>query len=118
MYEIEIHDVVNLPNGKNIVRVNESDDTSNFTIRLNSDEVVLPLYVRTRRDGDKMQVKKMEGRKKVNSIFVDNKISAKDRGVWPVVCDSEENIVWIPGLKKSKFDREIDEKYDIILKYY
>lgn len=118
MYEIEIHDVVNLPNGKNIVRVNESDDTSNFTIRLNSDEVVLPLYVRTRRDGDKMQVKKMEGRKKVNSIFVDNKISAKDRGGWPVVCDSEENIVWIPGLKKSKFDREIDEKYDIILKYY
>ena len=38
--------------------------------------------------------------------------------MWPVVMDSADNIVWLPGLKKSKFNKTKDEKYDIILKYY
>jgi len=25
--------------------------------------------------------------------------------------------LWIPGVKKSKFDRQINEEYDIIIKY-
>ena len=41
-----------------------------------------------------------------------------ERDVWPIVLDSDERIVWLPGLKKSKFDKQIDENYDIILKYY
>ncbi len=118
IYEIEINDVVNLPSGKNIIRVSDSTDNSNNVIRLNSEEVTLPLYVRTRRDGDKIEVKGMKGRKKVSDIFIDCKISARDRLIWPVVCDSKDNIVWLPGLKKSKFDVENSEKCDIILKYY
>lgn len=117
-YEIEICDVVNLPNGKNIEKIMSSDDGSNNVIRLSSSEVVLPLYVRTRKNGDKMSVKGMEGHKKVNDIFIDNKISRKERSVWPVVCDANKEIVWIPGLKKSKFDKEKQEECDIILKYY
>ena len=31
--------------------------------------------------------------------------------------DKEGKIVWIPGLRKSKFDNEKNQKYDIILKY-
>ena len=117
-YEIEINDVVNLPDGKNIESINSSDDTSNYVTRLNTKEVLLPLYVRTRRNGDKISVKGMEGHKKVNDIFIDNKISSKERNVWPVVCDAKDNVVWIPGLKKSKFDKEKTQDYDIILKYY
>lgn len=118
VYEIEINDVVNLPNGKNIEVVSSCEDTSNNTIRLNIDDITLPLYVRTRRNGDKMMVKGMNGHKKVNDIFIDSKISTKDRHVWPVVSDAENNIIWIPGLKKSKFDVEKGKKCDIILKYY
>ena len=117
-YEIEIHNLVNLPNGKNIENVLESSDSSNNVIRLNSNEVLLPIYVRTRRNGDKMIVKGMEGHKKVNDIFIDNKIRKSERNIWPVVCDANNQIVWIPGLKKSKFDKEKQEEYDIILKYY
>ena len=118
VYEIEINDVVNLPNGKNIEVVSSCEDTSNNTIRLNIDDITLPLYVRTRRNGDKMMVKGMNGHKKVNDIFIDSKISTKDRHVWPVVSDAENNIIWIPGLKKSRFDVEKGKKCDIILKYY
>ncbi len=117
-YEMEIDKVVNLPNGKIIESVNYSNDTSNFTTRINSKEVKLPLYVRNRRDGDKMEVKGLNGSKKLSEIFINEKIKSVDRDSWPVVLDSENTIIWIPGLKKSKLDRKNTEEYDIILKYY
>lgn len=117
-YEIEIINYVNLPNGKNIEVIKESNDTSNFICFLDSKEIKLPLHVRSRQDGDKMQIKGMVGRKKINDIFIDSKIAVADRDMWPIVVDSRENIVWLPGLKKSKFDKTKQEKYDIILRYY
>ena len=117
-YEIEISSVVNLPNGKIIEVVNESEDTSNYTIRLNSKEIKLPLYVRNRHNGDKMQIKGMEGHKKISEIFINEKIKFKDRETWPVVLDAEDTVVWLPGLKKSQLDKKISQEYDIILKYY
>lgn len=117
-YEIEIDGRVNLPNGKIIEIVDECIDTSNYTIRLNSNEVKLPLYVRNRKDGDRIEVKGLNGTKKVKAIFIDEKIKISDRDSWPVVLDATDKIVWIPGLKKSKLDKKITEEYDIIMKYY
>ena len=117
-YEIEIINYLNLPNGRIIEVVESSSGTSNNVCRLNSEELKFPLRVRTRMDGDKMHVKNMLGTKKINDIFADCKLSTQDRNIWPVVVDSNNTIVWIPGLKKSKFDKSKEEKYDIILKYY
>lgn len=117
-YNIKIDNIANLPNGKIIQKLSESSDTSNYTIRLNSSEVKLPLYVRNRRNGDKMVVKGLNGSKKVNDIFIDEKIKKSLRESWPIVLDSENNIVWVPGLKKSNLDKKLTEVYDIILKYY
>ena len=117
-YEIEIDKVVNLPNGKIIESVNDSNDTSNYTTRISSKDVELPLYVRNRRDGDKIEVKGLNGSKKVSDIFIDEKIKTSDRDSWPVVLDSKNTVIWVPGLKKSKLDRKNDEEYDIILRYY
>ena len=79
---------------------------------------MLPLRVRTRKSGDKMKVKGLNGTKKIKDIFIDSKIPVKNRDLWPVVVDSEDTIVWLPGLKKSKFDVSKNKKCDIILKYY
>ena len=117
-YEIEINDLVNLPNGKILEVVSDSNDTSNYTIRINSKDVKMPLYVRNRRDGDRMAVKGLNGRKKISEIFIDEKVKSSDRISWPVVLDSEDTIIWLPGLKKSKLDRKKDEDYDIIIRYY
>ena len=116
-YEIEISDNVELPNHKCIKRVETSLDNSNNVCRLSSSDVKLPLIVRTRKIGDKINVKGMEGSKKVKDIFINSKIKREDRDLWPVVVDSLDRIVWIPGLKKSKFDKKNEESYDIILKY-
>ena len=65
-----------------------------------------------------MEVKGLNGSKKISDIFIDKKIKANERDIWPVVLDSENNVVWLPGLKKSKYDRKNTEEYDIILRYY
>lgn len=117
-YEIEVIDFINLPNGKNIERIEKTDKNTNFFCRLSSSDVKLPLHVRNKKEGDKMQIKGMLGSRKISDIFIDEKICSADRQTWPVVVDSDNTIVWLPGLKKSKFDKQKDEKCDIILRYY
>ena len=117
-YDFELDTFINLPNGKNIQLVKNTSLNTNNVIRLCSTEVVLPLHVRSRKNGDRIFVKGMDGSRKVKDIFIDCKIPINDRNKWPIVVDSADNIVWIPGIKKSKFDRRIGEECDIILKYY
>ena len=120
-YNIEISHFldseIELPNGRKIQILDESDLTDNFVTRIDTSEIDYPIYIRTRKEGDKMNVKNMKGSKKINDIFIDEKISKKDREQWPVVVDSGNKIIWLPGIKKSKFDKEKSENYDIILKY-
>ena len=82
-----------------------------------TNEITLPLYVRTRTLGDKMLLKKLNGKKKLKDIFIDAKVPIDERDSWPVVVDSKNQILWIPGIKKSKFSKQKNENYDIILRY-
>ncbi len=116
-YEIEFDEYATLPNGHVIERVLDTSDNSNSICRLDSSEITLPLIVRTRRLGDKMAVKGMDGTKKIKDIFIDSKINLTERDSWPIVVDSKGRVVWIPGVKKSKFDKKKVDSYDIILKY-
>ena len=95
----------------------ETEKDDNDTCRLDINEIVLPLYVRTRKSGDRMDVKGLSGTKKINDIFTDEKIEKPIRDTWPIVVDATGKILWLPGLKKTKFDRTKDRKYDIILRY-
>lgn len=115
-YSYEFDSEIKTPLGI-IKKVDESQDYTNYTIRLNSQNIKLPLIIRTRLDGDKMWVKNMNGSKKINDIFIDSKIELSKRNVWPIITDSNGIILWVPGLKKSKFDIPKEEVYDIILKY-
>jgi len=97
-----------------ITQVKSTEDTSNFVLRLNSKEVKLPLIIRTRKEKDYIKVKN-SGVQKIKKIFIDNKVLMGERKVYPIVTDSDNRILWIPGIKKSEFDKEKNEKYDIIL---
>ena len=66
--------------------------------------------------GTKIEVKNLNGHKKISDIFIEKKIPKYKRNNYPIVVDSKNNILWIPGLKKSKFSKEKTEKYDIIIK--
>ena len=116
-YNIELIKYASLPNGHKIEVVDEIDSNNNNVCRLCSDEIKLPLYIRTRKLGDKMSLKKTAGPKKLKEIFIDCKVPVNERDKWPVVVDSLDRIIWIPGLKKSKYTKLKSEKYDIIIKY-
>lgn len=106
-----------LPNKKVIKVINSSEKKSNYVIRLNSKDIVLPIIVRSRCPGDTMEVKNLHGHKKIKDILIDEKIDKSIRDTIPVVTDAKNNILWLPSVKKSKFDVEKDGIYDIILSY-
>ena len=116
-YEIEFNNYVLLPDNHIIERVTDTDDNSNNVCRLNSSDITLPLIIRTRKIGDRMMIKGLDGSKKVKDIFIDKKIKMDKRDSWPIVVDSKGKIVWIPGIKKSIFDKKKVDSYDIVLKY-
>lgn len=97
-----------------IKKVKENNKKSNFVLRLDLKDVILPLYIRNKKESDKIELKNL-GTKKVKDIFINEKIPLSKRKTIPMLCDSTGKILWIIGIKKSKFDKEINEKYDIIL---
>lgn len=107
-----------LPNGFTLQQINSLENTTNFITALSLDDLCLPLYVRNVINGDKIEVLGLNGSKKIHDIFITEKVSKKYRGNYPVLTDSNGKIIWLPGLKKSKYDKSKSGKYDIILKYY
>lgn len=70
-------------------------------------ELVFPLHIRHRKNGDKMALKL--GTKKVKDILIDKKVpkSKRDR-LWLITNGTE--ILWIPGVKKAHQDKTLTKK--------
>ncbi len=115
-YDIELSNEVFLPNNMTIKKVDECSTDGNDVLRLSSSDITLPLRVRTRREGDRMSIKNMNGTKKVSDILINAKVDRKKRDLWPIVVDAKDTIVWIPKIKKSKYNRLKSDKCDIIFK--
>ena len=89
----------------------------NDICRLNIKAIKPPLYLRNKKDGDYIYQLGLNGRKKIKEIFIENKIPKHLRDTYPLLVDANNNIIWVPNLKKSKFNSKKNEFYDIILKY-
>ena len=100
-----------------IEKIDKSDKDGNDICRLNSKNISLPLYIRNKNNGDYIEIKGLNGKKKIKDIFIDKKIPKDKRDNYPLLVDSKNNILWIPNIKKSKFNTKKDEFCDIILKY-
>ncbi|RDW15319.1 tRNA lysidine(34) synthetase TilS [Oceanobacillus arenosus] len=78
-------------------------DTSDpFLYICNIDQVAGPLHIRTRRDGDRMSWKGLNGSKKLKDIFIDSKIPITERDGWPILVDNNDEVLWVIGLKKGQ----------------
>lgn len=76
--------------------------------------LVMPLVIRTRKPGDRLQPDGLDGSKKVQDIFVDAKIPRSQRDVWPLVTDGGDRILWIPFLRRSRFARAGSDAKSVI----
>lgn len=117
-FNYTLKDEIKLRTNHIIKVVDSSEDTSNNTLRINSKEISLPLHIRNRKNGDKIEVKGLNGFKKVKDILIDEKIPKEKRNILPIVTDDRGIIIWIPGIKKSKFDVSNSKNYDIIIRYF
>ncbi|WP_240377872.1 tRNA lysidine(34) synthetase TilS [Bacillus piscicola] len=82
--------------------VPESTWSDDETVLLcKKEDVTPPFTIRFSEQGDRMTILGMTGRKKVNRIFIDEKVPRHHRERWPVITDAEGTILWLPRLKKS-----------------
>ncbi|MFD0591123.1 tRNA lysidine(34) synthetase TilS [Paenibacillus sp. GCM10027627] len=65
-------------------------------------QLVFPLHVRSRLPGDRIDVLGLNGSKKVQDMFVDEKVPSSRRGLYPLLGDGEGNLLWIPGIRRSR----------------
>lgn len=95
--------------------IKETDNDSNYICRLDSTTIRKPLYLRTRQEGDYIILKGSNNKKKIKEILIEKKLPISKRNTYPILVDKEDNIIWLPGIKKSKFCSKKNEKYDIII---
>lgn len=114
-YKIELQENIKIENFI-IQKTNNENDDSNKVCRINSTEITLPLYIRNRKNGDYIVLKGSNNKKKIKEIFIENKIPIQKRDTYPLLVDANDNIIWIPNIKKSKFCNKKHENYDIIIK--
>ncbi|MBX3460523.1 MAG: tRNA lysidine(34) synthetase TilS [Planctomycetes bacterium] len=60
---------------------------------LDAERILFPLFVRGRKDGDRIQPLGLEGEKKLQDVLVDAKVPREEREVVPLVCDSSGLLV-------------------------
>lgn len=122
-FYFEIHEpgVYQLPNGDSII-LEEMDQCANgsnaYIFKIKREALSFPLIIRTRKPGDRMSIKGMKGTKKIKSIFIDEKVPLAERQHWPVITDGNEEILWLPGLKKSKWEEENTQGKKVFLITY
>jgi tRNA(Ile)-lysidine synthase len=116
-YDVIFDKEVYLPSGKRIMQVDSCEEDTNYVSRFDLNDIELPLHIRTKKQGDIMIVRGLNGSQKVGDIFTNAKINKEDRDIWPIVTDNSGKIIWIPGVKKSSISHRKNEKYDIILRY-
>jgi tRNA(Ile)-lysidine synthase len=66
-----------------------------------ADALSFPLVVRSRRNGDRMQVSGLNGSKKVKDMFIDGKIPPSVRERVPVITDASGELLWLAGVRRS-----------------
>lgn len=64
----------------------------------------LPICIRMRQDGDRIQLRGMNGSKKLARLLIDEKVPLAYRGRIPVVTDANGTILWVPGIRKSIYE--------------
>jgi len=75
---------------------------------IDRDRIEEPLLIRSWRPGDRFRPLGMRGTKKVQDLFVDEKVPQRNRSRIPLLCD-RRGIIWVVGIRLSE-DYKVTEK--------
>jgi len=83
--------------------------------RFDFDQLRMPLTIRNRRDGDRMEPHGLNGSKKVKNMFIDAKVPRRLRNAAAHLVDGDGRILWIPGLRRARHADVTGETERILL---
>ena len=87
-----------------------------YTFYLDFDKIKLPIYLRSPKEGERFSPLGLGGKsKKLQDIMVDRKIPKEYRNLYPVIVDSNGEIVCIPEYTISEKVKVTDETERILL---
>lgn len=69
----------------------------------NASKLLLPLYIRARKDGDRMLLKGMDQPKRLSRLFIDEKIPLNERNSWPLLISQTDEVVAVIGVRMGIF---------------
>lgn len=84
-----------------------------YTVFLDTEKITLPLTIRTRKPGDRLEPVGMQGHKSLKKFMIDKKIPKEYRNAIPLVL-TDEDIIWIPGCffgKRAKVTEQTKAYY-------
>ncbi len=82
-------------------------------LKLCYNELVFPISIRNRKDGDK--IKLAYGYKKIKDLMIDKKIIKEQRDLMPIVIDGSQEILWVYNICKAQKVKEQRDRSDIYL---
>ena len=92
-------DVVNVTDE---LRENVLPNPDPYQAWADADQIRLPLELRTRLPGDRIEILGMDGQHtKLSDIFINRKIPRRVRSNWPLLV-SGETIIWVPGVQLAQ----------------
>jgi tRNA(Ile)-lysidine synthase len=77
--------------------------------------LVLPLAVRSRREGDRFRPLGAPGVRKLQDFLVDRKVARDERDLLPLVVDGRDRIVWVVGQSVAEDFRVTDPSQGVLL---
>ncbi|WP_342471476.1 tRNA lysidine(34) synthetase TilS [Metasolibacillus sp. FSL H7-0170] len=81
-----------------------------------SKAVNFPLHIRTRREGDRIQLANMMQGKRLSRLFIDCKIPLAKRDSWPLLVDAEDEVLAVLGVRvNNKFSKQRRGEDDCVL---
>lgn len=103
-------------NGKSIKtsKVSEKTNKSKNVGYFDMDKLLFPLFIRTRKNGDRFYPLGMKHSKKVKDFFIDEKVDKNTRDEVPLIL-SDNKIIWVAGYRISE-EFKVDKGTKNILK--
>lgn len=81
------------------------------------DKAMLPLFIRSRKEGDYFYPAGMKGKQKLKEYLIDHKIPRAEREKIPVLINKNNDILWIMGLRMDeRFRAKEDTKRRLVVK--
>ena len=98
-----------------VEKVDKPGKMSENIVYIDLDKTGEKLFVRTRKNGDRIYLKGMSGSQKLKDFFINNKIFKLERDKILLIVNKEDKIVWVAGMRGDR-RFETDEKSESVLK--